>query len=369
MSHIWKIFIAFLLIVFIFLLSSKKKFGNFPNTVIWGYLFAIWPFLVGLSSDNPTYDFFSTGQRFFPILFFHFYCLLNQKINLSTKFLIYFALFVTVSTIPFFLGLTQQIGKTYDLSRLGDYSGHSFVGIFQNPHAASISVSFAFIIIFYFFLNERNKKLKWFLGTTCLFLFYVEIMTMARAGYISLAAGVIFITIKNYKNLRKTISFLFLIFGFGILLYSTIDYSLLETRILGETKYRKSSDIDSISSGRFGLWADSFSIISNQDFIYFIGGIGLHHYRIAMYDEVGVFLFAHNGYLDELAIYGLIGFMLLVCFLASLAKDIKKSYHKTLGHSLLLAIIAFNFFQGFSFPLQLIVFSPFISRTPFYRPR
>ena len=79
-------------------------------------------------------------------------------------------LFVALTALPFIFGWLEPLGNAYDLSALDIPRGAAFVGVFQNPHAASVALSMSALLASLFALREVHLRQRFYWTLLAVFL-------------------------------------------------------------------------------------------------------------------------------------------------------------------------------------------------------
>ena len=367
-SHIWKIIlIYFILLTNILRIKINPGLTHqpVPPTIVFGYLYALWPLIISFSVEDPISSLIFAGTRLFPVLVFQYLVLKNLKEQTLVELINTSVIFVALTALPFVLGIIEPIGKTYDIAQLSRVEANSFIGVFQKPHAASLTFFICSIIaIINFFEEDRRKqKILWF----CLSIFLINLLLLVyvRAGI--LAA---FLSLICYLILKKKLKVLIWSGIFFLIIYYVFvnvvpDRTSFKLRMMGKSIRTEDQRLNAntLSSGRLKIWSSAIKIFLKQDTINKITGIGLRR----MKNEVAVIMkrghVAHNGFLDELLMHGIVGVSFMILYIVAIFKDIWKNHNKKYQHmglSLFCGMLFFIFVQGFDAPLQLLMFSPFI---------
>lgn len=365
-SHLWKGSVATCLILYIIMRTIKYRASlsfPFPYFISAGYAYSLWPLVVMILHENPVNSLFVTAQRIMPVVAFHYLFVAHRdKIKKIHRAAI---VFVLLSSIPFAVGLLEQKGSYYDLEKIGDVTGGSFVGLFQTSHVASLTFALCLIasICYASTSNDRKTFIIW--GAVSPPLFYLLIMSYARSGIFSFLGGLL-VLIFAQRRFTGSVKILF-VASIGVLVFSMTvpNYENLISRFYGKTVYTKDEnyDLNRFSSGRLMLWAASAEIFVDAGLPGWVGGLGEAKFHEEMKKRVGVSLFAHNGFLDEIMLNGLVGAAIFFNLLIAMYKDIIRitaDYDRILGLSSFAAYVVFTFFQGFNAPLQLLLLSPYM---------
>lgn len=313
-SQLWKVFLFLYLLVVV--LTHKVKV--LPGFVKASYFRSIKFILNPGIYLNPLAEILDFSRySLFPLLY-HFLEIKKTKLFQIDKALIYSSIFFIVSFLPFVLGLLESRG-----SQLEYYEGFAnLTGLFQGPHAASVTSTMSVLFILYFNKNYKFSRLARIFNLVVItFGIYIVFVTFVRTGYLMLILGVIIIYLpKKITPLTVIRLFLFICFLIFIL------YFLLENN---QEFYNRIFDIRNgnqkeVGSGRLLFWITAFNLWLSGNIIEFLFGFGFEALTVAIEKVTGYKVFAHNEFLTQLAQNGIIGFCLLIWFVTSLFKFIFK---------------------------------------------
>jgi hypothetical protein len=333
-------------VVFYLLLQTKLIINRF---IIFAYLYAV--------KSIFTISFFYYGifpfvevlkYTIFPTMFLFFKSISNKNPRLysATYLNKFLAISIILSIIPFQLGLIESLSKGYDLSIYG-LDQYGFIGIFLNPHGASITIAYALIILFFNAINTKDVKYRLIFTFLILIGFYALFDTYVRTGVVILSVGFLYIFHNNVKlSFRLNIYFVgAIVFFFIYYFYSLSDVALMR---LNDTNIY-SDGISSIGSGRFAF---AFAAIINWIDSGFLGimlGMGKELSMNLMYEAIGLKIYAHNGFIDVLQFNGILGFIIYIIFVVSLFRYIsrfKNSSQYILAMALSISFVLSMLFQG-----------------------
>ena len=342
---LWKIPILIYLVLYVLFSSKKIK----SNILTWGYLFNF-QLLFSISAiTNLVLTFSSISRSIVFPLFFHYF---NKK-GYSSKLKLYLkniSIFIILSTIPFLINLIEPLSVGYDLSRYG-LDSFGFNGIFQKAHAASMTLSFAVIIMGYLLKKEQNKERKFYYLFLVLIGLYAIVQTYVRTG---LAMTIVGLFIIYYKKLSVKdfirLFILSLIGGFlALQIYNSSE--VLQMRVNEKNIYNKNTElsIGTIGSGRFLIAAYAIDNWWSEGTYSIFFGLGEPLAREKMNNTKGSPVFAHNGIVEVLQTQGLIGLIIMFLFFRSIHKLImnnKDSEYFKLNLALFLSFLVGYFLQG-----------------------
>ena len=286
------------------------------------------------------------------VLFFKFW----QKFNKGTleKILVVLSQYVCLSSLLTLTNIVQPL-KDYQNAETFIEGLSYYSSVFGDAHAASSYFSIASATLIYFLIKNRFKSkinkiyniLLILIGVYSLFLSYT------RTGWIMFIFSLIFIidfkriSIKN--KIRAIIAIIIAAVGI-IALYNNNEAFRL--RVSGGGQYKGESDsvIDTDGSGRNIFWKNGIDLWLNSDIYCFLLGNGTDAVVKNNYQKYGMYVGSHSLFVDALAKYGLITFILLVLFYYYQFRFIsifgRGSPYKSLCRALLIGSILFAFFQG-----------------------
>lgn len=360
-----KIFIIFQVSLFFFLFFSilirdKVKFDTISLSILLLILkIPLNPYidsgLVSFITDLVKYSLIALFYLYSS--FFHWEKIYNFNIILST--------FILISVIPYLLNVINPIEEGYRLEMYGTES-LGFIGFFQNPHAAAISISFVLLVIIFHLKQNFHKKntfKKLVYLTLVLFGFIALYNTYVRTGYVIFIIGIIIIFYKSFKFKYIFYYTTFIVIIFSILVYIFKNDPILQSRVLDQSIYNEDIEFNKnkVGSGRFLFIETGLEIWNNLTYPEKILGIGTDELIFRMEYKLNIPITTHNGYLDMLLKNGLIGFILYLYFLGATYSKIKRmarNEYYLLVISIFYSYILYQFVQGgfFLFP-ELFLFS------------
>jgi O-antigen ligase len=338
-SQLWKIPFFLFLFFNVFLLIRNKK----PNFIRWSYYRASKNLITSglvVSYVAQIVDFLR--YMMFPLMYEY----ANSKIKTTKqvdKLLLGFAQFIILSGLPFVLGLIDSLGREI----LFNEEFSSFVGLFQNPHAASITTSISILIILYF-LKSKTKTVKFrFLNYLLVALgMYLLFLTFVRTGFVMFFLGVLVLfwpsKITFKQILISVVFFASLLIGFFYLLETN---ELFYNRIFD---IRKGNQTE-LGSGRLTLWQTTFELWKNGDYFELIFGYGYEGLTEKTYEVTGTRLVGHSEIFTQLGQNGLLGVLGFIGFSISLftyIRGMKNSKVFRLAITTLSIYVLFMFTQG-----------------------
>jgi hypothetical protein len=358
---LWKIPLVIVLSVYFFVKIVKRK--RIPAFVLFGLLLSL-KFFFSLSSLEFISSTVSEFTKFSIFFYIFIFMLFHYDETALEKIGKYLAVFVILSFVPFLLNLLKPLGKSIDISKFGEVTGFSLIGLFQNPHAAGITLAFVLLILLFYLLNAQLKKEKIIL-LSLLSLGIMELfMTMIRTPLVMFAVGGLYL-LKSYLRLKHYILlFLILVVTSGYL-YSQYDQSpylqSMVLRIKGENVYDSTGGV---GSGRLLFAKTAIENWKSEGFTSIVIGLGLELGKDKMNEAIGMRIFAHNGYIQILQSEGVIGFTLFMLFLYYLLRYILQHKNSPYYPLLIALYLAYNIsilFQGGNYFLLYFLFSVYLS--------
>lgn len=355
-SQLWKIPLVLYMLYVIFYSSKQRLYSQekYPYRQI-AFKQAIQKLM--------NYDFLiapiQTGILF--IKYLNFPLLLKFiPITLQTKkkvalFLIKFCHFGILSYIPFLLNIIEEPKAAYGTEEIIEYgsSTQAHIGLFQNPHGASVFLSIAFFVIIYYIKHYHLRKWQlyynYLLLALCLYCLYT---TYVRTGYVMFIIGFIVHIWPSKMNIKYITKFICLILIFGstsIFLLNTNPYfkaRICELDANGEKRETKGSGRLIFAQNGINLWLYESNLYQyimghGQEAVKDNNAKKLHNPKARIY--------SHNGYIDALAQNGIIGIILMLLLYYYIFRRIYRSrncpsYRLALGW--LLMQLSFQLFQG-----------------------
>ncbi len=259
----------------------------------------------------------------FPMLFLFFSTKLN---TIQLKYIAkHFSILIILSFVPFMLGILDPMSEGYKLESYGFKESFGLIGIFQKPHAASMSLAFPLIIIYYFFQNDKNKYMKFiYFGLLGLGI-YELVLTYVRTGLLMVFIGIFYLWMKE-KGSKKFVTVIIIVLPIIFMFsYMYATNPVFKMRIHDESIYHKKTEkieTDRIGSGRLRYAEAAIKNWYAEGFVSHAIGLGMGLGLIKMEQAVGMKIFAHNQYIQVLQQEGIIGALLFLLYLYSLLKYI-----------------------------------------------
>ena len=312
-SHIWKI-------IFIIICLPKYIIKNIPFKFVRIYFFygislIVTPFFF----EYPSQIFIQSSKYlFFPFLVF--FLLNNRNYNYINKEML--SAFVIISFLPFYFNILPQLGTSYELEDMGFEINDALSGIFQQPHAASFSLSLSIVTLSIALINERKFPSKILFSALIVVGMFFLVKTYVRLGVFMFLISSLFIFFFKTKKVIK-IKFIFFFVTAAILAVSYLtnnSSTQIETfnaRLLGQTAYSSDSKIDSdkLSSGRLTIWESTFeSWIEDGNISVVALGLSEPELIKRNKNKIGKAVFSHNEFINSLATGGFISLFIFLGF-------------------------------------------------------
>lgn len=358
LAVLWKIVLISIIVFYI--INSKSI--NLKKFIFFGYLYSLKNFFNASAFVSPIYFVSALTEviksSFIPLLS-HFFILLQKYKNIDIyKVLLSIAVYIILSTIPFLLGILKPLTTGYDLSLFG-LKEYGFVGIFQIAHSAAVTIAFAIIVLIFALDKARSKKLKTFYLSLVLLGLWVEIQTYARTGFavVFLSGAYLLLINKGLKHYFKIFIPLLLLGIVAITYYYSSE--TLQMRVEGTNIYLKQSGTESdLGSGRFKFLYHAIDNWSSSNYDAIFLGLGIEKAMDMMEKDVGLRIYAHNGFADVLQFNGIVGLWIYSMFLFYLVHYVRSKKYSPfyrLNIALVLAYLVSTFFQGEHFFLADVI--------------
>ena len=349
-AKLWKSALLFIMILY---LINKHRLFKIPQHSKSFFLLSFKNLFN--SKLMPVNDFPMTFKLInLPILICFFHHFLRRR-N-AVLFLFVICQFYILSYIPFLLGLIDgYYDKTY-----GENT-QTFVGIFQNPHSAAVTMSICVTFILFSLQHLKgkaflfNRTYNYLLLTIGIYGLYAS---YARMGWLMALIGFIIVFFPQKFQLKSIIRYFMLLFIGGIIaMVSIMNSDVLYRRLTDQDIVNGWERESNVGSGRLIYWQTSFEQYMESDFGGKLIGLGYSEIPNNQFKKNGLSILSHNGFLDILVSNGVVGLSLLIAHFIFVFLYIR-SYRKTLYYPFLIAVylsyIAYWIFQGtvyFSFDL------------------
>jgi uncharacterized membrane protein len=340
---LWKLLL--LLFLFFPILYHTLNYKKIDIFILFYILFAFKLLISYSSFDYPKVTFtIFTKALMLPMLYLYFIIKIESRTLLFLAK--HFSLLIVVSFLPYIFGLLEPLGEGYQLVAYGLNDSFGLVGVFLNPHTASISLAFAMIVITTN-INRENKKRENLFYLLILALGFYELMaTYVRTGIVIYMCVLLYLLMRDI-NIKKIVLLLTLgsfAFAGGVYLYQTNE--IVRMRLEDKNKYVEDGGA---GSGRLLYWKTAMNNWMNDDLSVIFIGLGEEYANDKMEDSIGERLFAHSEFFQILQQEGLIGFTLFLTTLFSLGffiSQYKNSIYHTTAFAIFLGIIVEMTFQG-----------------------
>ena len=349
---IWKLILMFVIFLPILYSTLQSKYME-----MFAFFAILFSFKILLSYSAMDYLMETLTVFFkalmFPILYLYF---INKFKKPTLIFLAkHFSIIIILIFIPYILGVLEPFAKGYALEAYGLEGQYGLIGPFIKPHATSISISFAMIVITSHIKKENTPIENLFYIALLLLGFYELLATYVRTGLVIYLIILFYIYIQNI-NIKKIILIVLTITTLGAgTLYLVATNEVVQMRLKDQNKYDKSGDV---GSGRVIFWKTAVqSWLNDETSVIFIG-LGEEYGKDKMERATGMRIFAHNEFFQILQQEGLIGFILFIAHLYLIYRFIKE--HKSSPHYqdtrlLFIAVLLEMMLQG-GFYFNMILF-------------
>jgi hypothetical protein len=270
----------------------------------------------------------------------------------ADKLLVFISVSVLVSAIPYLMGIIKPVTEAYDIAVYGGEGSMAYIGFFQHPHSAAVSLSFSLLyLINNVFINKKYSRLALIIFIPLIALgVFALYKTYVRTGYLMFGAAVILLYIKTFK-----IKFVAIYIAIAMLAVVGVKYLLtkdivLQNRLSDKTIYMKGdAGVERKGAGRIIFVEKAIEIWSESNIIEKFFGVGNDEMRNRMHNKTRMFIPTHNGFTDALLVNGLIGFIIFILYLYSIFNMInlnRKSSDYLIAMSFFIQYLFFQFTQG-----------------------
>ena len=350
---IWKTVLLLLLLVIIFFRSARYGM-RLPKLTFWGVLFTIQSMFNASLPSNIFDNLSESVKHLYISVFYSTYSFKKEysfhETDRTYRLILLLSAYITLSVTPFLTGFLEPIAQGgYDLSLFG-IDGKGFVGIFQNAHAASITLGTAMIVLIFEYYRQDSIKTKIALLLLLTLAFFALYQTYARTGYFLFALG-LFTFFAISKEIRfKLLKFTLIFSLLFIAVYLLYQFSeVFRMRLIGENIYTAQSGTADIGSGRLGFIAATYHYFFSQDFATLFLGLGPENAKELMLQHVGLHISSHNGFVNILqynGIFGLSLYLVFIFYICAAVYSSRRSDYFPLIASLFIAYLAQMLVQG-----------------------
>lgn len=309
-QHIVIVPIAILSIIF--LLYKKENLNLEKNrtifTLVIFFSLILSTFFAQYRSD--TIHFWITLSQFILLYLFITYCLTNvERLNIFLKVLIS----VHILLIPF--GIIETLSNVIRVGALG-YSSNEY-GAF---------LGFSFYLLLSLTIKTKNIGKQYFFLISTIVTVILIIGTKSRGAQLALLGSFLFYILFKIKTFRKAVVLLVIISLFIVAFLGIYGQKYFNRFQSLEVGNYESSEIE-----RIGIWYAAIQLFKSSP----IYGVGPNNFEktyykyhpFKQYVSIDIKRHAHSIYLNTLAEFGLIGFLLLMVILVLIFKKIL-SYRK-----------------------------------------
>ncbi|HHS93657.1 MAG TPA: hypothetical protein ENK82_09950, partial [Campylobacterales bacterium] len=211
-----------------------------------------------------------------PLLYLFFMKVPKETLLFIAK---HYALAIILIFIPYHFGLIEPLGEGYNLSIYYLDGQFGLVGPFLSPHAASISLAMAMVIITLQINAKNSSILNLFYLSILVLGFYQLVMTYVRTGIAIYLTSLMYLYLQNFnfKKLLLMIITASLLIGIGAYLVSTSEVAKM--RFEDRHKYAQH---DGVGSGRLLYWSSAIKNWTNDEDIVLLVGLGYTYGRQKM---------------------------------------------------------------------------------------
>ena len=203
------------------------------------------------------------------------------------------------------LFLVQEHSQEFFLAQEHSQESDRFVGVMGNPNKTAYLLCCLLPFILYF---RRAYSLKWqkiFFSVVALLTILAVVLSGSRGGFLTLLFVIITTLITAKRHISLLIFLVAVFIGFLCALNSPVGVTLFE-----RMQPLFEGDLTAGTGGRLAIWEALIKVYSSNAVTVLFGlGFGAS-------EMVGMRADPHNYYLQILAEFGLVGFLVFFCFAA-----------------------------------------------------
>ncbi|MCQ2959429.1 MAG: O-antigen ligase family protein [Bacteroidales bacterium] len=347
-AQLWKLPILF---YFIFCLYKyDRKWFRFEKV---SYLYSFENFFCPYVIEKPFTILIHASKQLPLVLVFNFFLIKFKNNKAVLEKILY--------TIPQYIALTSLLVLLGVVTPLKDFKSadvyienmYYYAGLFGAVHGSSSYFGLSAIILLFGFRQKRfvTKGQKIYNIILIGILLVSLYKTYVRTGWLMFAVGFFMLVWdRQYVNLKNLYKYIFLfamlILGFQILYSNSAE---LQARFSEKSRYSKDSSVNVDGSGRFTFWKVSVENYPKNNFYKLLFGKGEDEVKADIEKVTGMRVFSHNHYVDNLAQYGMLGFVLYIIYDIAIFFFIKKkgkgSPYQRLSYTCFVMYVIFCFFQ------------------------
>jgi len=347
---LWKL-VAILLITLPLLYESLKRKKMELFAVLY-FLFAFKSLFSYSSMDYPLESIIIAIKiTMFPLLFLYFIRVEKEKLLFIAK---HYAISIILSFVPYIFKLIKPLAEGYPLEMFGLDGQFGLIGPFMFPHAASISLAFAMIVVTLQIKSYNSFFMNLFYVSLIILGFYELILTYVRTGIVLYLVALIYLLLRDLNMKKILIIFMTMMVFLAGSMYLFSHSKIAKMRMQDKNKYVQ----DDVGSGRFLYWNAAINNWLDDEDIVILIGLGEEYAKDKMVRSVGLRIFAHNEFVQMLQREGLIGFIIFMSSLIALFKYMrryKSSKYYPNSMAIFIGLIAMMMFQG-SFYFTIVFF-------------
>lgn len=324
-SILWKIPVMLYFSVFLYSYYHNRGNLKIKKGIFYSYLLSFKQLItIGLLSF-PITTFVSFFHFLLLPLIWNFFVIYN---NYSKAILLVYtiSIYIILSAIPFLLNVLTPLAEGVKLKAIG-LESFGFIGIFQTPHSASVSMACALLVLLYFQINRRPQKFIIYIQVWALIILglYVLLQTYVRTGWAMFLVGSMVLLISK-KNLKKFVFKVIPILIIAVIsLYIIVSNNQALQNRLTDTRVDRvttSSLEERLGSGRLMIAKASIKGWLESGLAAVILGNGQSLSMKKTGEILGVDLVSHNGFIDILVTNGIVGMLLFLLMFFAINKYI-----------------------------------------------
>ncbi len=254
----------------------------------------------------------------FPITAIYFFNSFKTKVRRLDDLICATCIFFLISSLPFKLGLLQQ-SRQLDIFEFDEGSVDALMGIFYHMSISSQVFSISTVVLL-FCGHLFRRKYVWYglIGYGLL----ATYSAYTRTGWIILALGFgmfAFYKFGKAKSMLILAGFSLIVLSFGV-----SKDSFFYKRLIGESTHttNENLDINTLTSGRMGIFAASVNNVVEEGPLAILMGIGKDYSKYKNEKILGTALVAHNRIIELFCYGGLLALTIFIYYIIALKKSI-----------------------------------------------
>jgi len=329
-TSIFRIIIEITLMLFLWLILERKiKLANLKkNYFFWIFLGLIAiEFIVAIFGESFWSSIFSDLERMwgiFTVLHLFLFYFLARSFFQKREWEIFFNVSFVVSLLVSLYGIVQRFPDTFNIY-VFEAGIRRITSTMGNPTYVAIYLLFNIAFALYFYLQNRDRSIKYFYLSVIIIDFLAFSLTDIRGAYLGLIFGLVIAVIfyiwlgKNKKYKISLASLIVLIILLGVFSFLNTDNRIVQkTPILNRLSSISFSEIT--AQTRIMSWRAAWEGIKDDPFL----GVGMENFNVPFNKYLPASYFslaptetyfdrAHNQFINMAVESGILALMLYLC--------------------------------------------------------